>query len=131
MIRSAPHNGEFAVNASIDSSGSKLIQHWRRKYSDGSSSSHRTSHSHFFEWWARRSSQGTSHPPLASRKRNLVSGKRSQTPPVVMYAIECITSTGLAIAWVKRMLLNCQPSAGSSDDGAYLPPRTARPTSRP
>src|SRR5215472_15614599 len=117
-MRPAPHNGEFAVNASIDSSGSKLIQHWRRKYSDGSISSQGTSHSNFFEWWSRRSSQGTSHPPLASRNRNLVSGKRSQTPPAVMYAIECITSTGLAIAWVKRMLLSSHPVSGSSDDGA-------------
>src|SRR6478672_9059568 len=117
-MRSAPHSGELAVNASIDSSGSKLIQHCRRKYSEGSISSHGTSHSNFLEWWSSRSSHGTSQPPFASRNRNLVSGKRSHTPPVVMYAIECITSTGFAIAWVKRMLLNCQPSGGSSEDGA-------------
>ncbi len=35
-MRSAPTSGERAVKPSMDSSGSKLIQHWRRKYSDGS-----------------------------------------------------------------------------------------------
>src|SRR3954447_10687775 len=117
-MRSAPHNGEFAVNASIDSSGSKLIQHWRRKYSDGSFFSHGTSHSNFFEWWSSRSHQGTSQPPWASRNRNFVSGNRSHTPPAVTYAIECITSTGLAIAWVNRMLAISHPPAGSCSDGA-------------
>jgi high-affinity nickel permease len=43
MIRSAPHKGELAVKASIDSSASKLIQHSRRKYSDGSLFSQGTS----------------------------------------------------------------------------------------
>ena len=50
MIRSAPHSGELAVNASIDSSGSKLIQHWRRKYSDGSIFSEGTSQLNFLAW---------------------------------------------------------------------------------
>ena len=84
MIRSAPHNGELAVNASIDSSGSKLIQHWRRKYSDGSILSHGTSQLNFLAWWSSRSSHGTSQPPFASRNMNLVPGNRSATPPEVM-----------------------------------------------
>src|SRR5882724_5347647 len=117
-MRSASHSGELAVKASIDSSGSKLIQHCRRKYSDGNMFSHGTSHSNFFEWWSSRSSHGTNQPPLASRNRNFVSGNRSHTPPAVTYAIECITSTGLAMAWVNRMLLISHPPAGSWSDGA-------------
>src|SRR5579862_8134576 len=101
MIRSAPQRGEFAVKASIDSSGSKLIQHWRRKYSDGFMVSHGTSQLNFSAWWSRRSSHGTSQPPFASRKMNLAFGKRSHTPPAVMYAIEAITSAGLAMACEK------------------------------
>src|ERR1700736_2968757 len=97
MMWSAPHSGELAVNASIDSSGSKLIQHCRRKYSDGFIVSQGTSQLNFSAWWARRWSQGTTHPPLASRKMNLALGNRSHTPPAVMNAIEAMTSAGLAI----------------------------------
>src|SRR5581483_691465 len=101
MMRSAPHSGELAVNASIDSSGSKLIQHWRRKYSDGFIRSHGTSQLNFSAWWSSRSSHGTSHPPFASKKMNLALGYRSHTPPDVMYAMDAMTSAGLAIACEK------------------------------
>src|SRR3974377_2384025 len=101
MMRSAPHSGEVAVNPSIVSSGSKLIQHCRRKYSEGSILSHGTSQGNFFVWWSRRSSHGTSQPPLASRKMSLRPGYRSHTPPDVRKQSELITSNGLEMAWVK------------------------------
>src|SRR5438105_14898586 len=97
-MRSAPHRGELAENAKVDSSGSKLIQHWRRKYSDGLRLSHGTSHEKTSAWWSRRSSQGTIHPPLASRNTSLRSGKRSHAPPASRQAIDVIRSTGLEMA---------------------------------
>src|SRR6185436_3211106 len=95
MIRSAPTSGELAVVRNIDSSGSKEIQHCRRKYSDGSSDRWRASQWYLRQWWSNRSSQGTSHPPLDSRKMNLASGNRSHTPPASRYAIVLMTSKGL------------------------------------
>src|SRR3984893_11840653 len=80
-MRSAPTSGERAVNASVDSSGSKLIQHWRRKYS-----------------------HGTTQPPFASRKTILSSGNRSHTPPASTNAIVYIMSNGFDSACVKYTL---------------------------
>ena len=84
MIRSAPHNGDSAVARSMASSGSKLIQHCRLKYSEGSICNQSGLRPNFFTWWSSRSSHGTSQPPLASRKMNFAFGNRSHTPPAVM-----------------------------------------------
>ena len=110
-----------AVIASIASSGSKLIQHCRRKYSEGSIDRFSTSHWYLRQWWSRRSSHGTSQPPFASRNMNFASGKRSQTPPAVMNAMLAITSNGFAIPWVKTWSGIASEGWSGSKSSTYRP----------
>ncbi len=91
-MRPGPTNG--ASTGRVRSSTSKLMAHWRAKYSDGRSDRSGQKPPKDSACSSRRSSQNGAQPPPDSRKMQRRPGWRSSTPKAISWAQASISSKG-------------------------------------